>query len=128
MWPRDALRPVLACTLLGLVGGPLGCEDPDPACVGVQPVGLVIAVLDGDTSATLCDAQVHLTHAEYEEDLTADDIDPCRYLGAHLAGEYAIEVSREGYESRRLTATVQATGSCPGVETQELEVTLTPEG
>lgn len=131
--PPGALRteawtkglPRSGALLVALLGA--ACNDESSTCAGVTPAGLVVAVVDAETGEPLCDAAVHLDHASHAEDLVADAVDPCRYIGGREAGTYTITVTREGYAPGTAEVVVEEDGTCTGLATRELELELVPE-
>ncbi len=118
----------LALTTLALVPWIVeGCSDGDaPTCAGVQSYGLVIEVTDARSGEVLCDAEVHLDHTDHTEDVTADGLDPCRYLGATTPGRYTVEVRRDGYRTATTNVEVAAASTCSGLNTRTITIELTP--
>jgi len=102
-----------------------GCSEESPECAGVQRYGLVIEVTDAATGNPVCDAAVHLAHEDHDEDLAADGLDPCRYLGGTTPGRYTIEVSRDGYEAETVDIEVAAANTCSGLDTRSITIELT---
>jgi len=121
----DRRRGRAALAAVCLAGAAGGCASDSAECAGVRSVGIVLAVTDADTGEPICDATVRLEHARYTEELQAEGPEPCRYLGGNLSGTYTVSVSRDGYAATSTTVEVAAGGDC-GVETQELELRLTP--
>ncbi|MBN2194227.1 MAG: hypothetical protein JW751_15530, partial [Polyangiaceae bacterium] len=124
---RVSSAAVAVGNLIGALGAmATACGSSSARCAGVRDVGLVLAVTDGETGEPICDATVHLAHADFAEDLVAEGPDPCRYLGGPVAGTYTVTISRDGYGSATATVEVSPDGGC-GVETREFEVRLDPE-
>jgi hypothetical protein len=119
---RRALASGIGWGLLLLAG----CSDESPECAGVQPYGFVIEVVDAETGTPLCDASVHLVHESHDEVLASDGLEPCRYVGGSTAGQYTIEVERDGYETRTVGVEVVVANTCSGLDTRDMSIELAP--
>ena len=104
-----------AATLLGCAGA--DCDQPP---FGV--VALSIQIIDAESGAAICDAQVSIRHGSVTERLVSN----CTYSGGSAAAVYEITVTHEGYQDKLVSDIKVGSDECSNPVTETVTVELLP--
>jgi hypothetical protein len=85
---------------------------------------LAIRVVDAESGAAICDAQVTIRHGDEAIPLAA----ACTYTGGSHAGLYDITIAKPGYQDQVVSDIRVTSDECAEAETKQVAVELVPNG